>query len=444
MKLLFIHENLGAMGGAEANILLTAKELQKRNHTVSLAYLSSTGRGEEACRETFSDCFNLTGQNVAEQVERAVEKFEPDLIYLHSMPALDVIESVLQSNVPVVRMVHDHAMYCMRGYKYNPLTRAVCTRATSLYCVFPCLASLARNRNGSLPAKWVSYAAKRKEIRLNQQCARFVVYSQYSKDELIRNGFDARKIEICVPVRCWGTEGQLSSLSDRNLILYVGQIIRGKGVDVLLQSLAKVQGAFECLIVGDGSHRAYCERLCARLGLAERVKFRGFVPHEELKQYYLEASVLAVSSLWPEPFGLVGPEAMRYGLPVVAFDAGGIREWLIDGENGYLAPWMDTQCFAARLQELLGNKELARQMGRRALERVNQQFDSVRQIDRLEELFQSVAEEAPMKGAAVNDGSVLPLNPDLGTSVANLAAGAFPMSATSADELAVTPAMPRL
>src|SRR5882672_5651977 len=157
MKLLFIHENLGAMGGAEANILLTAKELRRRNHTVNLAYLSSTGRGEEACRQTFSDCFNLSGPNVTEQLEKAVEKSEPDLIYLHSVPALEVIESVLQSNVPAVRMVHDHSMYCMRGYKYNPLSRAVCTRATSLYCVFPCLASIARNRNGSLPAKWVAY-----------------------------------------------------------------------------------------------------------------------------------------------------------------------------------------------------------------------------------------------------------------------------------------------
>src|SRR5262249_52319043 len=156
-------------------------------------------------------------------------------------------------------------------------------------------------------------------------------YSDYVKEELLRNGFDAQKIEIHVPIRCWKDTGHVSSFNERNLLLYAGQIVRGKGVDILLRALAKIKAHFECLILGDGTYRAHCERLAARLGLEQKVHFRGFVLREELKNYYLESSVFLVSSVWPEPFGLTGPEAMRYGLPVVAFDAGGIREWLIDG-----------------------------------------------------------------------------------------------------------------
>jgi glycosyltransferase involved in cell wall biosynthesis len=92
---------------------------------------------------------------------------------------------------------------------------------------------------------------------------------------------------------------------------------------------------------------------------------------------------------------------MRYGLPVVAFDAGGIREWLTDGENGFLVPRMDTTRFAARIEELLRNKDLARQMGRRGLERVNREYDSVRQIDTLEDLFLRVIEEARVKAGNI-------------------------------------------
>jgi glycosyltransferase involved in cell wall biosynthesis len=176
--------------------------------------------------------------------------------------------------------------------------------------------------------------------------------------------------------------------------LFVGQIIRGKGVDLLLEALAKLTLPFECHILGDGNHRAKCERLSEQLGLQSKVQFRGYVRREELEKYYLEATVLAVSSVWPEPFGMVGPEAMRYGLPVVAFDAGGIREWLTDGENGYLAPWMDTSRFAACLEQLLRDKELARQMGRRGLERVNRDYEASRQIDTLENLFVQVMAEA--------------------------------------------------
>ena len=56
---------------------------------------------------------------------------------------------------------------------------------------------------------------------------------------------------------------------------------------------------------------------------------------------------------------------MCHGLPVVAFDAGGIREWLFDGENGFLVPWKDTDRFAERIEQLLRDKELARRLGRR-------------------------------------------------------------------------------
>src|SRR5882762_7337532 len=207
MKLLFVHQNLGALGGAEANIQITANELRSRGHTVALLHGPGTGRSEQAFRDTFSETFPLSGADKTETATAVVDEFGPEVIYLHNLADLGVIEALLTAGVPVVRMVHDHAMYCMRGHKYNVFTRNICTRPASLYCVFPCGASISRNRQGGLPVSWVSYAAKRKEIRLNQQCERMVVYSDYCKEELIRNGFDAGKIHIHVPIDCWGAGG---------------------------------------------------------------------------------------------------------------------------------------------------------------------------------------------------------------------------------------------
>ena len=158
---------------------------------------------------------------------------------------------------------------------------------------------------------------------------------------------------------------------------------------MLLCALAKLKTNFQCVILGDGNHRRACEQLCSRLGLEDRVQFCGYVMPSNLHGFYLEASVFVMSSLWPEPFGMAGPEAMRYGLPVVAFDAGGIHEWLHDGQNGFLVSWGDTDAFARRIEALLGNKELARQMGRRGLEMV-QHYDAAKQINKLEDLFQCV------------------------------------------------------
>ena len=90
---------------------------------------------------------------------------------------------------------------------------------------------------------------------------------------------------------------------------------------------------------------------------------------------------------------MVGPEAMRFGLPVVGFDAGGIREWLIHGENGFLAPWMDTRSFASHIEKLLCDKVFARELGRNGRERVNRVYAASRQVDTLEQIFMEVAQE---------------------------------------------------
>jgi glycosyltransferase involved in cell wall biosynthesis len=286
-------------------------------------------------------------------------------------------------------MVHDHSLYCLRAYKYNYFTRRICTRAASPYCVFPCLAPLARNHGEGFPLRWASYLEKRKEIALHRRCQALIVYSDYSKQELVRNGFAAERISTCVPMRSPGAEGH-STFSDRNLLLFAGQLIRGKGVDALLRALAKVRTPFECNILGDGNHRHYCEALSRRLGLSERVHFLGYVLPAELRRFYLEASMFVMSSLWPEPFGMAGPEAMRYGLPVIAFDAGGIAEWLRDGHNGFLVPWNDLDRYAERVERLLDDKHLARLLGQRGRQWV-QRYEVSSQIDPLERLFQRLA-----------------------------------------------------
>ena len=181
-----------------------------------------------------------------------------------------------------------------------------------------------------------------------------------------------------------------STFSDRNLILYAGQIIRGKGVDVLLESLARMKSKFECVILGDGNHKAYCEELSRKLGLEDRVHFKGFIPQEELKAYYRECSVVALSSVWPEPIATIGLEVMRYALPVVGFDAGGIKDWLKDGFNGYLVPWMDRDVFAQRLDELLQDKEKAKKLGENGFEFVSEHYDFPEYIKDLEHMFESV------------------------------------------------------
>ena len=401
MKLLYVHERFGSLAGAEANAHITATELGQRGHSIGILHGPSTGKGEPAWQATFPFRAPLGEGDNSAVIKKALAEFQPEAIYVHKMANLSVINALVASGKPLLRMVHDHDIYCMRSYKYNYFTRAICTRAASPYCIFPCLAIFVKNSSGGSPLKRVSYSNKKREIALNQRFDRMVVVTTYMRDELLKNGFDAKRIEIHAPVPRMGDPNLRSSFSDRNLIIYAGQIIRGKGVDVLLEALAKVKTKFECVILGDGNHKAFCEDLSRKLGLADRVTFKGFVPQEELKNYYRECSVVALSSLWPEPIATIGLEVMRYALPVVAFDAGGIKDWLVDGHNGYLVGWMNRDAFAARIDELLNNKPLAKKMGEAGLKLVSERYDFDGYIGDLEKMFATVIAEKQGKRTGV-------------------------------------------
>ena len=268
MRLLFVHERIGAFGGAEANILLAAEELRRRGHSVGMAHGSGAGRGEAEWRDVFAERFALSGS--ADALDRALAQFQPDVIFLHKLSDVRVLHSLATCGRPVVRMVHDHDLYCMRSYKYHYFSRRICTRAASAYCIFPCGASVARGTEAGFPLRWVSYSAKRREIDVNKKYHRLIVATAYMREELLRNGFALDQIEIHAPVPRAAESPDSPSFSGRNLIVYAGQIVRGKGVDVLLESLARVTAPFECVILGDGSQRAECERLSRRLGLDGR------------------------------------------------------------------------------------------------------------------------------------------------------------------------------
>ena len=394
MKLLFVHNRFGALAGAEANAHITAAELKERGHTVGIIHGPSTGKAEPPGRKHFRSAFPWQKKEMRCESEPRWKFFNPTSFTCIRWTIWKSLRLWLHSEIPLVRMVHDHDIYCMRSYKYHYFSRKICTRAAGPFCVFPCGAFVTRNHESGFPLKFVSYRDKKREILLNQQFQRMIVVTQYMKEELLRNGFAPEKIEIHPPVPRMGDPTLRSNFSERNLIVYAGQIIRGKGVDILLESLARLTVPFECIILGDGSHKSFCEKLSKKLKLDDRVRFMGFVPQEELKDFYRECTVMAISSVWPEPFATIGMEAMRYGIPVVAFDAGGIKDWLIDGENGFLVRWMDRDQYASRLEQLLKDKALAREMGERGHRLVDEQYSFSEYILGLENTFQKVIDES--------------------------------------------------
>src|SRR5689334_21122214 len=109
MRILFVHERFGAWGGVEVNLLVTVQELKRRGHAVAILHGPGTGKGEAAWEEIFAERFALaTDDDSLRAVNAALERFRPDLAYVHKLADLDALAALVSSGVLLVRMVHDH------------------------------------------------------------------------------------------------------------------------------------------------------------------------------------------------------------------------------------------------------------------------------------------------------------------------------------------------
>lgn len=162
-------------------------------------------------------------------------------------------------------------------------------------------------------------------------------------------------------------------LGGRKVALFVGRLLRLKGIDTAIEAVARLGGDVVLLVVGGSSGEAEGERLkrlAADLGAGGRVIFVPARPQLELPAYYRAADVCLVPS-HTESFGLVALEAQASGIPVVASSVGGLREIIRHGRTGYLVEPGDVEEFVARTSALISAPGHAAAIGRAAAKSSN-------------------------------------------------------------------------
>lgn len=146
-----------------------------------------------------------------------------------------------------------------------------------------------------------------------------------------------------------------------------------KGVDTLIQALARLPDETHLVVVGDGDDRPRLEALARAQGVAHRVHFSGALERDELVACYQHCDIFALPSKG-EGFGLVFLEAMAFGKPVVGGAHGGTLDIIEHGSNGFLVPHGEVEQLAATLLRLLAEPALCAEVGRRAREHVAQHY----------------------------------------------------------------------
>ncbi len=179
-------------------------------------------------------------------------------------------------------------------------------------------------------------------------------------------------------------------------MLFLGILGERKGVYDMIEILPEIFTRFpdaHLYLCGDGE-RESAERLCEEKGVSSHVTFLGWVRGAEKEKLLKQCSVYVLPS-HHEGMPMSVLEAMSYGMAVVSTRIGGIPHLITDRENGLLHEPGDREALKNDLYVLLANESLREELGRRAAERIQKDFDMDKQADRLLELYKESMEAQP-------------------------------------------------
>lgn len=196
--------------------------------------------------------------------------------------------------------------------------------------------------------------------------ARCVVANSKGLRELALTSAPSQKIEVIYN----GVDTELFRPAPRRTdglrVVCVSRLIKRKGIDYLIRAISELRGEDVSLVVaGTGNMERELRALARKTGVADRIHFSGFVPHDQTAKLYQESSVFCLPSN-NEGMSLTVLEAMACGLPVLVTDVGGSAELLEDGRNGFLLQKQSPSDIAEKLRAYLENPGLLTEHGTRS------------------------------------------------------------------------------
>jgi glycosyltransferase involved in cell wall biosynthesis len=302
----------------------------------------------------------------------------PDLAHLHQVDDPELVRA-LGEVVPVVVSAHGYTA-CTSGVHYFRPGHE-CGRPHGPGCI-PNLVSCAHLRDPrTLPRRYRQATAGLRALRHAHVA---ISYSSAVDRHLAANGIGHRAIVPYFPTIPCAPQAEHD---DARRVIFAGRTIAAKGVGVLIKASASV--AAEFVICGDGRALERTRGLARRLGVSDRVRFAGWLSPQKLGAELAAASVLALPSVWPEPFGIVGIEAHAAGKPVVASATGGVGDWLQHEVNGLMVAPGDSTELADALEQLLADPERRTAMGAAGKRSVAASFTAQRHVEVLTESYRA-------------------------------------------------------
>ena len=317
------------------------------------------------------------------EVKRALDEFQPDVIHLQTAEtiAIAIVHYARKNNTPLVTTGHAYPDNVTGQFKFlKPVKKPVDAAVRAYMASF---------------LKHSEYATMPTEMAIDDLVPKNRKHFKVSV-EALSNGVDLSEFMPGKPKEEVVKKYEIDLKKSR--VLYVGRVDPEKSIEKVVEAFAmvvkKVPEA-ELLIVGDGIAKPGLEKLVAELGLSNCVRFLGRVMPPDLQEIYRTGTVFATASK-TETQGIVLIEAAATGLPLVAVDAGAVRELCQNKHNGILCKPDNVSQIARAITKILQSKELQEKYGAGSIE-VAKKHDLNYTLSRFEEIYQIAIKTTPSR-----------------------------------------------
>ncbi len=398
MKIVEINGFDRVEGGAESYLATVGREMLALGHELSHIYITKEdGDGRlidgipvyhvpelslYGCGDLVKGRFGPGVRSGIARLKGILRKERPDVIHVHNV-YYPVFLSALRAFAPVIRTVHDYRFLCPNLMKLQVKRGKRCYTNLGLECFRAgCL-----DRHRPCDYRLLSLLLLEREVSTGYD--RCVAKSAYMRDVLVANGFPAERVSV-VPL-CVAPVKRVDDCLPGDRILFAGRMAPEKGLEIFCRLMLALPERVRATVAGGGMMEEETRCLVDRLGVSSRVDFMGWLSPGRMSEEYRRAAVVVIPSLWPEPFGLVGLEAMAHRRPVVAFSVGGIPEWLEHGKTGFAVEPGDTEGLRYLTGLLLEDRTLAGAMGSAGAEAVARRFNPGENTRMLVSLYEEAA-----------------------------------------------------
>lgn len=285
---------------------------------------------------------------VADRLEALRRSLRPDVVHVHNALNPEALDWAADRGA--IATVQDHRVFCPGRGKLVPPRPDQGEPGAGEVCRQTMGAETCRACFDDVPHLQRMLELTRRRLDAIRRMPAVTTLSHYVARELAEVGVPEERLHVVPPFAPDDLREEAGSSPDPELsphVLFAGRLVRAKGVEEAVEAWRAADLDQPLVFAGDGWMRPGLEQAGFRV--------LGWVPRTRMAGIYRRARALLMPSRWQEPFGLVGLEALHHGVPVAAWDSGGIAEWLPEPPT----PWGDVPALARRLREVVGRSAAA-------------------------------------------------------------------------------------